>query len=79
MTARWAVRAAELTAVFSPQRKYKTVRFKSHLRNQQVAPKKISVPKTQEPQRFLGFFLPLFKVEFKRYHFSKTTFGEDLN
>ena len=34
MTARWAVRAAELTAVFSPQRKYKTVRFKSHLRNQ---------------------------------------------
>ena len=34
MTARWAGRAAELTAVFSPQRKYKTVRFKSHLRNQ---------------------------------------------
>ena len=46
---------------------------------QQVAPKKISVPKTQEPQRFLGFFVPFFKVEFKRYHFLKTTFGEDLN
>ena len=46
---------------------------------QQVAPKKISVPKTQEPQRFLGFFVPFFKVEFKRYHFLKTAFGEDLN
>ena len=47
--------------------------------SQQVAPKKISVPKTQEPQRFLGFFVPFFKVEFKRYHFLKTAFGEDLN
>ena len=46
---------------------------------QQVAPKKISVPKTQEPQRFLGFFVPFFKVEFKRYHFLKTAIGEDLN
>ena len=26
-----------------------------------------------------GFFAPLFNVEFKRYHFPKTTFGEDLN
>ena len=32
-----------------------------------------------ETTRFLGFFVPFFKVEFKRYHFSKTTFGEDLN
>ena len=34
MTCRWQVRAAELTAAFSPQRKCKNVRFKSHLRNQ---------------------------------------------
>ena len=54
-------------------------RFKSPPRNQQVAPKKISVLKTQKPQRFLGFFMPIFKVEFKRYHFPKSTFGEDLN
>ena len=46
---------------------------------QQVAPKKISGLKTQKPQRFLGFFMPIFKVEFKRYHFPKSTFGEDLN
>jgi hypothetical protein len=26
-----------------------------------------------------GFFVLFFKVEFKRYHFPKTTFGEDLN
>lgn len=26
-----------------------------------------------------GFFMPIFKVEFKRYHFPKSTFGEDLN
>ena len=47
--------------------------------SQQVAPKKISVLKTQKPQRFLGFFMPIFNVEFKRYHFPKSTFGEDLN
>ena len=29
MTCRWQVRAAELTAAFSPQRKCKNVRFKS--------------------------------------------------
>lgn len=46
---------------------------------QQVAPKKILGLKTQKPQRFLGFFMPIFKVEFKRYHFPKSTFGEDLN
>ena len=57
----------------------KVMWFKSHLRNQQVAPKKISGLKTQKPQRFLGFFMPIFKVEFKRYHFPKSTFGEDLN
>ena len=34
MTRRGRVRAAEPTAAFSPQRKCKTVRFKSHLRNQ---------------------------------------------
>ena len=49
----------------------KVMWFKSLLRNQQVAPKKISVLKTQKPQRFLGFFMPIFKVEFKRYHFPK--------
>ena len=43
--------------------------------SQQVAPKKISGLKTQKPQRFLGFFMPIFKVEFKRYHFPKSTFG----
>ena len=47
--------------------------------SQHCEPKKISVRKTQKPQRFLGFFVPFFKVEFKRYHFPKTTFGEDLN
>ncbi len=26
-----------------------------------------------------GFFMSFSKVEFKRYHFPKTTFGEDLN
>ena len=26
-----------------------------------------------------GFFVPFFKVEFKRYHFPKSTFGDDLN
>jgi len=26
-----------------------------------------------------GFFMPFFKVQFKRYHFPKTTIGEDLN
>ena len=35
--------------------------FKSHLRNQQVAPKKISGLKTQKPQRFLGFFMPILR------------------
>ena len=55
------------------------VRFKSHPRTQHCEPKKISVRKTQKPQRFLGFFVSFFKVEFKRYHFPKTTFGEDLN
>ena len=34
MTVQWTDRAAEPTAAFSPQRKCKTVRFKSHLRNQ---------------------------------------------
>lgn len=33
MTARWAVRAAELTEAFSPQRKCETVWFKSRPRN----------------------------------------------
>ena len=47
--------------------------------DQHCEPKKISVRKTPKPQRFLGFFVPFFKVEFKRYHFPKTTFGEDLN
>ena len=28
---------------------------------------------------FWVFFAPFFKVQFKRYHFPKTTFGEDLN
>ena len=57
----------------------KVMWFKSHLRNQQVAPKRISGLKTQKPQRFLGFFMPIFKVEFKRYHFPKSTFWGDLN
>ena len=57
----------------------KVMWFKSHLRNQHCEPKKISVRKTQKPQRFLGFFVPFFKVQFKRYHSPKTTFGEDLN
>ena len=80
--------------LFHPKRQYRGVEqlvarrahnpevvwFKSHPRNQQVAPKKISELKTQKPQRFLGFFMPIFfKVEFKRYHFPKSTFGEDLN
>ena len=26
-----------------------------------------------------GFFMSFSKVEFKRYHFPKSTFGEDLN
>ena len=30
-------------------------------------------------ERFLVFFVSFFKVEFKRYHFLKTAFGEDLN
>ena len=47
--------------------------------SQQVAPKKISGLKTQKPQRFLGFFMSIFKVEFKRYHFPKSTFWGDLN
>ncbi len=34
MTVRWTVRAAEPTVAFSPQRKGKTVWFKSHPRNQ---------------------------------------------
>ena len=46
---------------------------------QQFEPKKISVWKTQKPKRFLGFFVSFFTVGFKRYHFPKTTFGEDLN
>ena len=54
-------------------------RFESCRPDQQCEPKKISVRKTQKPQRFLGFFVPFFKVEFKRYHFPKSTFGEDLN
>ena len=54
-------------------------KFESSSRNQHCEPKKISVRKTRKPQRFLGFFLPFFKVQFKRYHFPKTTFGEDLN
>ena len=53
--------------------------FKRLPHNQQVPPKRISRLKTQKPQRFLGFFMPIFKVEFKRYHFPKSTFGEDLN
>ena len=32
-----------------------------------------------ETTRFLGFFMLIFKVEFKRYHFPKSTFGENLN
>ena len=52
MTVLRTVRAAELTAAFSPQRKCKTVQFKSSPRNQQVAPKKISGLKTQKPQGF---------------------------
>ena len=35
--------------------------------------------KTPKPQRFRGFLLPFFKVKFRRYHSTKTTFGEDLN
>jgi len=35
--------------------------------------------KNPETIRFWGFVMPFFKVEFKRYHFPKTTFGEDLN
>ena len=53
-------------------------RFESCLRNQHCEPKKISVQKTPKPQ-FRGFVMPFFKVKFKRYHFPKTTFGEDLN
>ena len=41
----------------------------SCLRNQHCEPKKISVRKTQKPQRFLGFFVPFFKMKLKRYHF----------
>ena len=32
--------------------------------SQHCEPKKISVRKTQKPQRFLGFFVSFFKVEF---------------
>ena len=53
--------------------------FKSHRSNQHCESKKISVRKTQKPQRFLGFFVPFFKVLFKRYHFPKTPIGKDLN
>ncbi len=40
MTVRWTVRAAEPTVAFSPQRKGKTVWFKSHPRNHQDTRKK---------------------------------------
>jgi len=36
-------------------------------------------PKNPDAVRLLGFFVPFFKVQFKRYHFPKMTFGEDLN
>ncbi|MBQ9965498.1 MAG: hypothetical protein IJP22_02065 [Clostridia bacterium] len=35
--------------------------------------------KNPETTAVSGFFMLFFKVEFKRYHFPKTTFGEDLN
>jgi len=40
-------------------------------RNQHCEPKKISVRKTRKPGRFLGFLMPFFKVQFKRYLFPK--------
>ena len=79
MTVRWTVRATEPTAVFSPQLKYKTVGSSPASATKIGNRKRYRFEKTQKPQRFLGFFLPFFKVKFKRYHFSKTTFGEDLN
>ena len=55
MTCRWQVRAAELTAAFSPQRKCKNVRFKSHLRNQTKQKQPIAsatlAEKTRTPPR----------------------------
>ena len=62
---------------------FENVRHKDNNRvlplHQQCEPKKISVRKTPKLQRFRGFVMPFFKMLFKRYHFPKTTFGEDLN
>ena len=46
MTVLRTVRAAELTAAFSPQRKCKTVQFKSSPRNHIVGAKKIPTAET---------------------------------
>ncbi len=35
--------------------------------------------KNPETTAVSGFVMPVFKVKLKRYHFPKTTFGEDLN
>lgn len=55
MTCRWQVRAAELTAAFSPQRKCKNARFKSHPRNQTKQKQPIAsatlAEKTRTPPR----------------------------
>ena len=69
---RWDLkrRRNEWTSGGRPERrptKRRSARVKSFPCNQQVAPKKISELKTQKPQWFLGFFMPIFKVEFKRY------------
>lgn len=42
-------------------------RIKSFPRNHHWGTKKICAPETQESQRFLGFFTPIFTVEIKRY------------
>ena len=62
-----------------PVRKGLKVSVRNGKASQYCEPKKISVRKTPKPHRFRGFVMPFFKVKFKRYHFPKTTFGEDLN
>ena len=64
MTVRWTVRAAEPTVAFSPQRKGKTVRFKSHPRNQKDLPELGS-------GRLFFFTLHFFTLHSQRYLWKK--------
>ena len=78
MTVLWTVRATEPTAVFSPQRKYKTVGSSPASATNNAHDLDIGAGKP-ETKRFLGFFFLFFKVKFYRYPPSKTSFGEELN